>query len=310
MTHTPDLASYDILLANISGGKDSQEMLRKLVALAEEAGVRDRIVCVFADLGDKDEWEGTEDIARYHAAFYGLRFIKVVKGETKGEPVTLLEHIERRGMWPDQQNRYCTSDMKRDPISTVFTRLVKEVSPFGSGGPVRILNCQGMRAQESPKRAMMVPFHFDKRASNGKRHVDIWLPIHELTEAQIWEGIRESGVKHHPIYDAGMPRLSCRFCVLAGRKALVRAAQLDPEGAQERAALEDRFAARRLANLIPLMQLVVANPRLTKVVNWKIKKTLRSGVTFQNGTSMRDIIAEAQAATAAGITIKASNWEG
>jgi hypothetical protein len=59
----PDLASYDILLANLSGGKDSQTMLRALVQAAEQAGVRDRVVCVFADLGDEDEWPGTAETA-------------------------------------------------------------------------------------------------------------------------------------------------------------------------------------------------------------------------------------------------------
>jgi hypothetical protein len=41
-----------------------------------------------------------------------------------------------------------------------------------------------------------------------------------------------------------MPRLSCRFCVLASRSALVRAAQLDPGGAERRAAMEARMGHR------------------------------------------------------------------
>jgi len=276
MTSTPDLASYDILLANISGGKDSQTMLARLVRMAMEAGVpMTRIVCVFADLGEADEWPGTEEIARYHAEHYGLRFIKVQKGESKGQPVGLLEHIEKRGMWPDAKNRYCTSDLKRDPIATVMTRLAAELREAGHEGQVRILNCMGMRGQESPKRAMLPVFVNDKRATNGRRHVDTWLPIHGMTEDDVWESIRESGVRYHPIYDEGMPRLSCMFCVLAGRKALVRAAQLNPAGAWKRAELEDRM-----------------------------------GHTFQNGTSMLEIIIEAEAATARGETVRAGNWAG
>ena len=285
MTVTPDLASYDILLASISGGKDSQTMLRHLVRQAEAAGGRDRIVCVFADLGDDDEWEGTEDIARHHAEVYSLRFIVVRKGENKGEPVTLLQHIEKRGMWPDRQNRFCTSDLKRDPIGTVMTMLAAELrsawrAQLAKGKwrlrKVRILNCMGMRAQESPARALLPEFSSNGRVSNESvKHVDDWLPIHGMTEVQVWADIRESGVKYHHIYDAGMPRLSCRFCVLAGRKTLVRAAQLDPRGARKRADLEDKM-----------------------------------GHTFQNGTSMHQIIAEAEAATAAGTAVKASNWEG
>ena len=269
---TPDLKSYDIIVANISGGKDSQTMLRRLYYKCAAAGVASRIVCVFADLGEADEWPGTEEMARYHAEHYNLRFIKVAKGESKGAPVGLLEHIEKRGMWPDSKNRYCTSDLKRDPISTVITRLVKEL---GLDRQARVLNCMGMRAQESTKRALLPVLTVDKRNTNGRRHVDTWLPIHDMTEEQVWADIKASTVKHHYIYDEGMPRLSCMFCVLAGRKSLVRAAQLNPAGARVRAEVEDRI-----------------------------------GHTFQNGTSMHDIIAEAEAATAAGITVKASNWNG
>jgi hypothetical protein len=51
----PDLASYDLFVADISGGKDSQEMLRKLVSEVTAAGISTgRIVCVFADLAILD----------------------------------------------------------------------------------------------------------------------------------------------------------------------------------------------------------------------------------------------------------------
>jgi 3'-phosphoadenosine 5'-phosphosulfate sulfotransferase (PAPS reductase)/FAD synthetase len=110
--HQPDLASYDVILVNISGGKDSQAALDETVRAAEAAGVRDRIVTVFCDLGADDEWPGTRELASEHAAFYQLRhevaFRQVIN--TAGERVqqTLSEHIEQRGMWPDAARRYCT----------------------------------------------------------------------------------------------------------------------------------------------------------------------------------------------------------
>ena len=57
-------------------------------------------------------------------------------------------------------------------------------------------------------------------------------------------------------------RLSCRFCVLASRSALVLAARLDPDGAERRAQMEERM-----------------------------------GHTFRYGLSMRDIITEAKTIT-------------
>src|ERR1700722_1806601 len=68
----PDLAGYDVILVNIFG-KDSQAALDETVRAADAAGVRDRIVTVFCDLGDEDEWPGTRELAAEHAAHYGLR---------------------------------------------------------------------------------------------------------------------------------------------------------------------------------------------------------------------------------------------
>lgn len=240
----PDLASYDVILVNISGGKDSQVTLDEAVRVADAAGVRERIVAVFCDLGDDDEWPGTRELAAEHAAHYRVRF-EIVQREIAGEdgerqPQSLLEHIEKRGMWPDAARRYCTSDLKRAPVYRLLTRLTQELREHDLR-QVRILNVMGMRAQESPKRRLMVQFSHDDRASNGRRHVDEWLPIHGFTVGQVWARIAEAGTRPHPVYAKGMPRLSCRFCVLASRSALILAAQLDPEGAQRRADLEVRM---------------------------------------------------------------------
>jgi 3'-phosphoadenosine 5'-phosphosulfate sulfotransferase (PAPS reductase)/FAD synthetase len=317
----PDLVTYDWLVVNLSGGKDSQEMLRLVVTLCIALGIVDRIVCVFADLGSDDEWPGAEEMARYHASYYGLPFVVVRKGENAGQPVTLLEHIEKRGMWPDMDNRYCTSDLKRDPISTVITRLCAELRkqwkaalPKGCKARVRrvrVLNCMGLRAQESPDRALTPPFENNERLTNATvKNVDNWLPLHSWTEDQVWAGIRESGVRYHPVYDQGMPRLSCRFCVLAGRRALVRAAQLDPEGALKRARLEDKFLARRTVTVLAYLLFAQANPQALTVVAAGLKKALRSGHMFKKGLSMRDIIAAAAALTARGESAAAATWVG
>lgn len=269
LADAPDLHAYRWLVANISGGKDSQTMLRRLIAEASRQGYpRERIVAVFADLGSRDEWLSTADmdaingtalaglygdrpgageLARQHAEHYGLRFevtkrLAVQADGTKAEQ-DLIDHIEDRGMWPSPGQRYCTSDGKRGPIGRVYTQLAGEARHDGHDGPVRILSVQGMRGEESPARALLKPFRRDERAT-GKgqaKVVDIWLPIHDWTAVRVWADIRKSKVPYSWVYDARMPRLSCRFCVLAGKHALARAAQLDPAGARERAAMEDRM---------------------------------------------------------------------
>ena len=221
---TPDLTSYHWVVLNSSAGKDSQAMLDFVVEQADRAGVpRARVVVAHADLG-RVEWPGTRQLAEEQARHYGLVFHAVSRPQ--GD---LLDHIARRGMFPSPTARFCTSDHKRNQIYTILTRLAAQARAEGVPAPVRILNCLGLRAEESPARARRSPLTYDERASNGRRRVDLWLPIHGWTAAQVWRRIRASGVRHHPAYDLGMPRLSCCFCIFAPRSALLLAGQHNPE---------------------------------------------------------------------------------
>lgn len=284
---TLDLSRFDIILANTSGGKDSQVMLDYLVELADAAGVRDRIVAVHADLG-RVEWEGTKELAELQAKTYGLRFL--VTSRSQGD---LLTHIEQRGKFPDSANRYCTSDHKTSQVLRVITALVDELrnkagyvrNPDGTfeRRKVRILNCLGMRAQESPNRAKLPVLSIDKAhwgkppskkrgttgVPHGKREVQRWLPIHDWTEDEVWARIKESGVPHHPAYDQGMPRLSCSFCVLASTGALVRAAQLRPALAAEYARVE-LLIDHRFRNDLSMAKIIelAATTDTSPIENW------------------------------------------
>lgn len=214
----PDLSAFDWIVINTSAGKDSQAMMDHVVRLARAADVLDRVVAVHADLG-RVEWGGTKELAEEHAAHYGIP-LRVVRRD-KGD---LLQQVEERGMWPDARNRYCTSDQKRGQVSKVLTSL-----PGRNGCRVRILNCLGFRKEESPARAKRQPFAVNERATNGKREVVDWLPIHTWTVGQVWTAIKASGVRWHRAYDLGMPRLSCCFCIFAPFDALAIAGKHNPE---------------------------------------------------------------------------------
>jgi len=217
-----------------------------MVELAEAQDSRDRLTVVHCDLG-RVEWEGTAELAERQARHYGLRF-EAVRNRNWSD---LLERIESRGKWPDAQNRYCTSEFKTNQVKRLATAMVADLRTARPitfrHRPVRILNCLGLRAEESPTRAKKVQFkHHDSRSgwTNGRRSVDEWLPIQDWTVADVWARIRASGVEHHPAYDLGMPRLSCSFCVLASKPALVLAAQQRPDLAAEYAAAEVRMDHR------------------------------------------------------------------
>lgn len=239
----PDLAAYDVVALSTSGGKDSLAMLDLVAGLADEAGMRDRLVAVHADLGDRVEWPGTARLAERQARHYGLRFEKVARDKGDGD---LLDRIRARGKFPDAARRWCTSEAKVAPTRKCYTRLVSELreDPSWRGGPVRLLNVMGMRAEESPKRAKRPPYRRSERDSNGRRHVDEWLPLFYWNTNEVWERVRATGAPVSPVYAKGLSRHSCTFCVLSSRSDLVRAAQLRPELAEEYAEVEAEIGHR------------------------------------------------------------------
>lgn len=240
-----------------------------------------------ADLGPM-EWDGVQELAAEHAAHYGVRF-ETVRHQRDGAEETLLEMVEARGMWPSSTVRFCTSYFKRDVIRKLITRLVDEKRALGVTRPVRVLNVMGLRADESPGRRMKPPFRHDgsrtctcaacqalprgrrgSGISNSRRHVDEWLVVHSWSKADVWERVREAGTRPHTVYQR-LPRLSCRFCVLASKSALVEAARLDPHGAAEFAAVEERIGHRFRQDLsmAEIRQLAAAAPAPSQhVTDW------------------------------------------
>ena len=216
------LKRFDILFVNTSGGKDSQVMLGHVCALAEKKGIKDRVHAIHADLGNV-EWPGTGKLALEQAEFYGVPFHVVMRTQD-----TLLEYVRRRRMWPDSVTRYCTSEFKRSPCSTVMTKLVKAWrEKTGETRVCRVLNMYGFRAEESPRRKKLPKFQKNKRQSNKTmRRVFDFLPIQDWTTKQVWDSIKESGCPSHWAYDRGMKRLSCRFCIFAPRSQLLLAATM------------------------------------------------------------------------------------
>ena len=229
---TPNLHSYRWIVVNSSGGKDSQTALEVVVKACDAAGIgRDRIVVSHQDLGHV-EWKGTQELVRAQAAHYGLR-VEISRYRNKaGQELGLLDYVRRRGMWPGQgANRYCTSEFKRSPGLRTITKLCREHEGD-------VLEVFGFRAQESPARAKHQVLELNERASNSKRQVWTWLPIHTWTESQVWASIKASGVPAHEAYALGMPRLSCAFCIFAPRNALLIAGKHNPELLAEYVKLE------------------------------------------------------------------------
>ena len=218
----PTFHDYAWVVVNSSAGKDSQTALRRVVETARRQQYPlERVVVSHQDLGDI-EWPGTLTLARLQARIYGLRFEVSRYRDRSGQEIDLLEYAIRRGKWPSNNQRWCTSEFKRAPGNRVLTKLGKERAGD-------ILQVFGFRAEESPARRRKVELAVNPRASTGRRTVFDWLPILQMREAEVWRDIHDSGVPYHHAYDLGMRRLSCRFCIYAPPGQLMISAEENPD---------------------------------------------------------------------------------
>lgn len=197
-----------IFIINHSGGVDSQAMYLTL----KDKIPPERLVIIHAHLPGV-EWEGIEEHIK---ATTDHEFFTVKANKT------FFEMVEHRQMFPSPKYRQCTSDLKRGPINKQIIALCTQ------RGFTTVVNCMGLRAEESPGRAKRKEFRKVSSSSNSKRTWYEYLPIHKMKKAEVFSLIEKAGQEPHWAYKAGMTRLSCCFCIMASRADLMTAKRLKP----------------------------------------------------------------------------------
>ncbi|MFT2721655.1 phosphoadenosine phosphosulfate reductase family protein [Deinococcus sp. A31D244] len=208
-----------LFVLNHSGGKDSQAMLIEVLRHVPAA----QILVVHATLGES-EWPGALEHAQAQAEAAGCAFIVAEAGKT------FLGMVERRYQtrpevpsWPSSSTRQCTSDLKRGPIT-------REVRRYATArGITRIVNCMGMRAQESSARAKKPAWAPHAEHGTAGRSWYDWLPIHDMSTADVLRTVADADQQLHPAYALGNDRLSCVFCLFGSAGDLRNGAQQNPE---------------------------------------------------------------------------------
>lgn len=212
----------------VSGGKDSQAVAWALAQfLRDYDGPK---VLIHADLKEV-EWLDSLPACRRIADEIGWELI------TCGRPAGgMMERWESRWQssirrycametvavvlpWSTPSMRFCTSELKVDPITSALKKRF---------GKVPIINVTGVRAEESDARAKQPVVAAAAKLPPGSL---TWRPIHGWLLQDVWDAIAESGVPPHEAYRLfGSSRVSCRFCILAN-EADLRASLTDPAAA-------------------------------------------------------------------------------
>lgn len=232
-------------LVSISGGKDSTATL----LLAMERCVPN-LMAVFSDTGNEHEttYQYIFDLEQktgvpifwVKANFVREigekreRLIRVVRGEkvprnkwSKEQAIRAIPHLNAtgnpfldlcilKGRFPSTKAAFCTTILKRETIQyQVYFPLLDQ--------GYQIISWQGVRAEESPKRAALP---VSDRQDGG---VTNYRPIHKWTAQQCFDMHKKYGIAPNFLYTQGMGRVGCMPCINCRKDELHAISERFPE---------------------------------------------------------------------------------
>ena len=220
-----------------SGGKDSWAQYAALRAIVPA----DQLHVIHADLGEVEHAD-VKDLIRSGIDGRELHIAQAIHAD--GSPKDFFSAVRARRAsldakgkhdapaFPSSAARFCTSDLKTGPIWKVIR----------SHGHSLVVNCVGIRGDESPARAKKIKqrgtLNLNNKNTNASREAYDYWPIANWSDDQVWSLIHAEGLPIHPAYLAGNDRLSCVFCIFGSRGDLKRGAAQRPELLAKYTALE------------------------------------------------------------------------
>jgi 3'-phosphoadenosine 5'-phosphosulfate sulfotransferase (PAPS reductase)/FAD synthetase len=172
-----------------------------------------------------------------------------VRRERNGKEMDLLDRWAERKeqlkgqnkpFWSSAMSRYCTSDLKQDPINRYLRQFPNVVS------------IEGIRWAESKARALKPRFKVREQIATRNRIAHTWNAIIDYTIEQVWaadgqstENLRQAQQhykatgevptwwNYHPAYAMGNDRLSCAICVLGNKNDVLNGIKHNPELAEQ-----------------------------------------------------------------------------
>lgn len=221
-----ELAGHE-LVVSVSGGKDSTAAILAL----REAEIPARYV--FADTG----WEAPE----VYAYLDTLRERLSIRIDVVGAEGGMVERARYRAGFPARTMRWCTRELKLEPIREYHARLEEEL-----GRPSASI--VGVRAEESARRAAMPVLD---REAEGPRTWGwwVWRPLIAWSLEDVLRIHARHAVPVNPLYQLGADRVGCFPCIFASKNELRLLAERAPDRVEEIAALEEELTAlRRVRN--------------------------------------------------------------
>lgn len=204
------------LIASVSGGKDSTALLLAL----REAELPHR--AVFADTG----WEAPETYAYLDLLRERLALTIDVVGASGG----MRAKIEHRAGFPARMQRWCTRELKIEPLRAYHDRVIAE-----SG--TETVSVMGVRAEESRQRAQLLELE-DEPAGHRSWGGWLWRPLLRWPVVDVLAIHHRHGIPVNPLYQRGHGRVGCWPCIYATKEEIRLLAERDPARIDEIRRLE------------------------------------------------------------------------
>lgn len=239
-----------VLAISISGGKDSQALLRTVMAWYRREGLTNEVFAIHADLG-RAEWKETPAFVEKMCQDEGVELV-VVHRERGGKVTDMVDRWQERReqlqgtgkpFWSSAKQRYCTSDLKTSPINQHLKQFEK------------VISIEGVRWQESKARSQKPRV---ARRSGMVRKALTWYAIVDFSIDDVWATYDQTVQTYHeaqeyyrlvgkvpewwnfhPAYAMGNTRLSCAICVLANNNDFRNGIKHNPELAYTLSQMEE-----------------------------------------------------------------------
>lgn len=233
---------------SISGGKDSQALLKVVSENVRSMGYGNEIFAIHANLG-RVEWPQTLEHCKWMCDECNVPLVIVQreKGDLIDRWEERMEKLKGTGkpFWSSSSARYCTSDLKRSPINKYLRKYD------------RVISVEGIRAEESNARKKKPVYQVRKKIQTKSRTAYTWNAILDWKEERVWrswgmtiQDLRQvryiyniSGVvpkwwNFHEAYAFGNDRVSCAICILQSKKDSINGIIKNPSLADKLISME------------------------------------------------------------------------
>ena len=272
----PDYSKYDHVIVACSFGKDS---IASGLDLIEDGCPIEKIEFWHHDVDGREgsammDWPVTRDYGRVLAEAIGVPLYfswleggierEMLRNDTPKAPThwenpdgtigtsggkgPLGTRLKFPQVCADLKKRWCSAYAKIDVMDTAIANQKRFDGKM-------ILVVTGERAEESANRAKYKQYE-PHRKDCKKRTIHQWRPVHDWSEAKVWEIIERHNIAPHPAYYLGWGRLSCMTCIFGSKDQWASVKAIDEEKFEKIADYEEDFgltiqrkcSVRELAN--------------------------------------------------------------